>query len=120
MIAPAFGGRLRVQYRHFPLDSGCNPRVTGQPHPTACLAASVLEAARAQVGEANADALRGPLYALAPKLDEAAAIRWAERIGLDAARFARDLRDPEIAEHIREDVEVAHTVGVTATPAVFF
>lgn len=43
----------------------------------------------------------------------------AENLGLDMERFAKSLKDPEIAAFIESDVRDAAAAGVRGTPTVF-
>jgi len=42
------GATIRVVFRHFPLDSACNPKIPSHLHPDACLAAVAAECAAEQ------------------------------------------------------------------------
>jgi protein-disulfide isomerase len=44
---------------------------------------------------------------------------YAEQIGLDTARFTRDMRAHAGAGHVAEDVESADLSGVAGTPTFF-
>jgi protein-disulfide isomerase len=100
------GDRVRYVFRHFPLEK----------HPHAFRAAEAAEAAAAQ-------GKFWPMYDLlfdnqwALEDDNLAA--YADQLGLDAARFARDLSEHAHASSIREDVESGRRSGVTGTPALF-
>ena len=45
--------------------------------------------------------------------------RYAERLGLDLARFESDLVDPAIAARVERDVESGERSGVDGTPSLF-
>ncbi|HEX6484073.1 MAG TPA: DsbA family protein [Ktedonobacteraceae bacterium] len=49
-------------------------------------------------------------------LDDADLIRYAMALGLDQSRFVRDMGDPAVIEHIREDVYSGIQSGVSGTP----
>ncbi|MCB9568077.1 MAG: thioredoxin domain-containing protein [Myxococcales bacterium] len=44
---------------------------------------------------------------------------WAKELGLDAAKFQKDMNDPKIEQMIKEDEEVATKFGARGTPAFF-
>ena len=46
-------------------------------------------------------------------------MRYAEELGLDAERFAEDLRRHSGASRIAEDVDSADLSGVSGTPSFF-
>lgn len=52
-------------------------------------------------------------------LDRSGLIKIATDLGLDAARFARDLDDPKIEERIARDEADAKALGVNGTPTFF-
>jgi Na+/H+ antiporter NhaA len=100
-------GDLRYVWRHLPLND---------VHPHAQLAAEAAEAAGAQGAFwPMHDLLLGHQRALrAPDL-----IRYAEGLGLDADRFAEDLRRHAGAGRVAEDVDGADLSGVSGTPTFF-
>ncbi|HKY33981.1 MAG TPA: thioredoxin domain-containing protein [Candidatus Polarisedimenticolia bacterium] len=52
-------------------------------------------------------------------LDDASLKKYAQEIGLDMARFERDLTDPAVAQEVARDAEEARTLGVEGTPTFF-
>ena len=52
-------------------------------------------------------------------LDDADLLRYAMALGLDQARFLRDMGDPAVIEHIREDVYGGIQSGVSGAPTFF-
>jgi protein-disulfide isomerase len=101
------GDRLRFVFRHFP-----DPSV----HPRAQRAAEAAEAAAAQ---GSFWAMHDYLFTHQPSLAEPDLIRYAELLGLDADRFARDLRDGTYADRVREDIASGRQSGVAGTPTFF-
>ena len=100
-------GDLRYVWRNLPLND---------VHPHAQLAAEAAEAAGAQGAFwPMHDLLLDHQRALrAPDL-----IRYAEGLGLDADRFAEDLRRHAGAGRVAEDVDGADLSGVSGTPTFF-
>lgn len=100
-------GRMRFVFRHLPLTD---------VHPNAALAAEAAEAAGAQgkfwemhdVMFTNQDAL---LFA--------DLTRYATELGLDVARFERDLTDGRYGAHVAQDIESAEASAVVGTPTFF-
>ena len=45
--------------------------------------------------------------------------KWAKEIGLDMAKFAADLKDPEMVKNIERDMAIANALGVRGTPGFF-
>jgi protein-disulfide isomerase len=59
------------------------------------------------------------LFAGQQDLGPQAYARYARELGLDLARFEKDLADPALRAGIDADKEEARSLGVTATPAFF-
>ena len=101
------GDRLRFVFRNFPLTNA---------HPHAEGAAEAAEAAAAQGQFWPMDNL---LYEHQHALAAPDLRRYAERIGLDLARFDEDMRDHRYAERVREDFMSGVRSGVNGTPTFF-
>ncbi|MHC4974408.1 MAG: DsbA family protein, partial [Planctomycetota bacterium] len=116
-LAAPYGDRLRMVFRHFPLDPPCNPSVPMPVHPHACNAGLALEAARRQ----------GKFWAyhdtlLSPQVRERKKdpfLGTAEAVGLDLERFKKDIGDKSIRERLERDIAVGAKLGIKATPAIF-
>lgn len=98
---------VRYIWRHLPLTD---------VHPHALMAAEAAEAA----------ALQGAFWELhdimlehQSELTAKDLLRYAERIGVDADRFRRDLADHTGAARIDRDIEQAAASGVVGTPTFF-
>jgi Na+/H+ antiporter NhaA len=100
-------GNVSYVWRHLPLTD---------VHPHAELAAEAAEAAAAQGAfwEMH-DALLGHQDALKP----GDLVGYAVDLGLDAERFARDLRTHAYAARVAEDVDTADLGAVSGTPTFF-
>jgi diadenylate cyclase len=101
------GDRLRVVFRHFPLDS---------VHPHARRAAEAAEAAAAQ---GRFWEMHDLLFENQDDLDDEALRRYAARLGLDMARFEDDLAERRHAPRVREDRLDGERTGVEGTPTFF-
>ena len=101
------GKHVRFVFRNFPL---------GEMHPHAVQAACAAEAAGLQ------DAfweMHDHLFEHQNALERDDLIAYAKTLGLDAARFARDLDDPSIEERVRRDFASGVRSGVNGTPTFF-
>jgi len=100
-------GEVRYVFRHLP-----NRRV----HEHAELAAQAAEAAAAQgrFWEMHDHLLSG-----ATSLDREGLLTAATAVGLDAARFARELDDGAYAARVEEDVRSAERSGAHSTPTFY-
>jgi protein-disulfide isomerase len=100
-------GEIRYVWRHLPLND---------VHPNAQLAAEAAEAAAKQGAfwEMH-DLLLGHQDALHPR----DLIGYADALGLDAQRFAADLRKHAGRARVDEDLESADLSNVSGTPTFF-
>ncbi len=115
----AYGERLQVDYRHYPLDQACNPHVARTVHPAACAAAQAAEAARQVGGQAGMAAYVDVLYQHQRELDAPHYDNWAREAHLDVAAFTEALTSPAVQQRVSEDAELAEKVGVDAAPALY-
>lgn len=115
LFAHAGPGRLRVRFVNFPLDNKCNCYVSACVHETACLAARA--AICAEKG--------GAFWAFAERSFENRRrhqredlLRYAVEAGLDGTAFDTCLDSDETTQSLLNDIELAHSVGVEATPTL--
>ena len=101
------GERVRVVFRHFPLDS---------VHPRARRAALAAEAAASQ---GRFWEMHDLLYENQDELRDEDLARHAAELGLDLPRFEEDLANDDHAWSIEEDRLGGDRVGVGGTPALF-
>jgi len=101
------GEGLAYVFRHFP-----NERV----HPGATLLARAAEAAAAQ---GRFWEMHDWLYESQPPVTEADVLAFVDELGLDRARFERDLNGKAAADRVAEDLDDARRNGVTGTPTFF-
>jgi protein-disulfide isomerase len=115
-VVDGYGDDVRITFKHFPLDSVCNPSVKKTMHEHACTAARALEAARLQDGFWRYDeVLKAPAQADRKKTFR----NVAEDAGLDVARFTEDFNGEAVQARIRNDIEIGMRLNLTATPDVF-
>ena len=98
---------FQLVFRHFPLRS---------IHPHAEAAAVTSEAAARQGRFWD---MHDVLFRSQRHLESAALRRYAERLGLDLARFESDLLDPAVAVRVERDIESGERSGVDGTPSLF-
>jgi protein-disulfide isomerase len=106
---------IRVIFRHYPLDTTCNPDLKQQVHPSACEAAQAAECAGEQ-GQfwPYADLLFADQRRYSAQDLEA----YASRLGLDMGRFKGCLAEGRGREAVRQDVEEANRIKVQVTPTL--
>lgn len=107
-IAAKYGDRVRVIFRHFPLED---------IHPDSFQAAIAAECAREQ---GKFWAYHDKLYANIDALGFSDLVRYAGEIGLDERQFERCLIDGRYRDRVNEDMRTAETVGLVGTPTFFF
>ncbi len=100
------GDHVTFRFRHLPLDK----------HPHARRAAEAAEAAGAQGAFWP---MHDRLFAHREALADDDLVEHARALGLDAERFADDLRSGRFADAVRADAEEARARGATGTPAFF-
>jgi protein-disulfide isomerase len=104
---------VRLVFRHFPLDSTCNPAVTHPVHPAACAAATAAECA----GEAGRFwEFHDYLFAHQDTKDFA---QVATSLGLDTTRFRECLASGRGSAAVTRDAVDGAGLGVESTPTLF-
>jgi protein-disulfide isomerase len=101
------GEQLQFVFRHFPLH---------EFHPHAQLAAEASEAAAAQH---RFWPFHDLLFAHVHQLDRPHLSGFAERLGLDIARFENELNDRVYLQRVQEQSELGRRLQVRGTPAFF-
>jgi len=102
-----FAGRVRLVYRHFPLE---------EVHPHALHAALAAEAAGAQHKFWQMHDL---LFDNQSHLKVRQLRGYAQRLELDMTRYDADLMDDIYLQRVREHIESGKQSGVRATPTFF-
>ena len=118
-VLPAMGDRLRIVYKHFPLEPECNPLLPQTVHPQACEAADVAEAARSLGGSEAFWKMHDLLFANQDGLGQAPWTRLATEAGLDPARLSELAASRAFRDRIREDTELGARLQLQSTPTVF-
>jgi protein-disulfide isomerase/uncharacterized membrane protein len=108
--------RVRVVFRHFPLDSACNPKVPTRLHSQACLAAIAAECA---LDQGKFWEYHNVLFDNQQQLGRAFLVGYAARLGLDIPRFSGCLSSDEARDRVSRDAETGALLGIDSTPTVF-
>lgn len=106
----------RVIFKHYPLDTDCNPHVQRQVHPNACRIAAAASCAHAQ---GKFWELHDRIYARAPDYQVAWLEEDARRAGLDLPRWNACVEDGSGLAAVTRDIEEAHRLNVSSTPTFF-
>jgi protein-disulfide isomerase len=107
MLLARFEGRVRIVYRHFPLEG---------VHPHALQAALAAEAAGAQ---GKFWPMHDLLFDSQSHLKLPQLRGYAERLELDMARYDADMAEQVYLQRVREHIESGEKSGVRGTPAFF-
>lgn len=116
-------GKIRLIYKHYPLDSTCNTAMPRSIHQYACLAATLAQCSGAQ-GRfwESIDLLFGWDYHSAPPLLEdvkKALLQEFAKISLDVSEVQRCLDQGLAAQKVANDVELGNKLGITGTPTLW-
>jgi protein-disulfide isomerase len=111
-VVEEFGDRILFSYRHFPLK---------EIHRNAEIAAKAAEAAGLQ---GKFWEMHDALFENQPLWSDSSNARsmfliYAQTIGLDAAKFKRDLDSKEVAEKVSSDYRAGFALEVYGTPTFF-
>ncbi|HVH83880.1 MAG TPA: thioredoxin domain-containing protein [Steroidobacteraceae bacterium] len=107
LLLERFASRVRVAFRHFPLE---------QAHPHALAAA---EAAESAAEQGKFWEMHDLLFANQEHLAARHLNSYAERLGLDMARFTAEMDDHVYLQRIREQQDGARRSHVRSTPGFF-
>jgi protein-disulfide isomerase len=118
-IVAKFSGRVRVTYRHFPLDPACNPhpKWARGGHRGACAAAQVFEAVRA-TDRARGARFAALLFERQTALEGADLAAWADEL---AGGPPVNAGDSSALERIHADIELGASLGLNdvGTPVLY-
>lgn len=122
VIEVAYGGRLDVEYRHFPraLIALADRSSTDFKTPGASdLSSFAAEAARLQGGQDAFDFMHWLLFKHRKDYPQRDYAELARVAGLDVERFLADLTGEAVRDRVLADIAAGRALGVTTTPALF-
>ncbi|UCE60790.1 MAG: thioredoxin domain-containing protein [Phycisphaerales bacterium] len=120
-VGALFGGSLLTVFKHYPLNSGCNPRAGTRMHKYACRAARWAEGARMIGGNDAFWEVHDYLFKQQAKLKSGLIKNGtiAELLGLDSTELKAVAASEAVTNRLAEDAELAVRCGVHGTPAVY-
>ena len=118
-VLPALGDRVRIVYKHFPLEPDCNPVLTQVVHASACEASEAAEAARALGGSDAFWRMHDRLFRDQDTLNQAPWSALAQEAGVDPARLSEMMAANAHRARIQEDAELGRRLQVQSTPTVY-
>jgi protein-disulfide isomerase len=107
LLLQRFVGRIRVIYRHFPLE---------EVHPHALMAALAAETA---AGQRKFWPMHDLLFDNQPHLKPPQLRSYGERLQLDMSRYDIEMDDEVYLQRVREHIQSGRESGVRATPTFF-
>lgn len=117
-ILREYGDRVRLVFKHYPLDKRCNANVGSTPHPNACVAAkaSVFANEKGKFWE-----FLDKVYSLDVPLKSDVLRQAAVDAGMDRGEWDAYMSQPATGgDVILKDIAEARKAGVGSTPAFFF
>ena len=116
-VLPRYRQDVRVEFDHYPLDSQCNPAMSGSFHRNACLAAVASECAAEQDRFWPYHDL---LFDNQRDLSRENLLRFANQVGLDRDAFSKCLDSDAPREAVARDVAEGARLEIKSTPTLFF
>lgn len=107
---------VKLLFKNYPLDSGCNAHMGRAMHPWACGAAASAECARLQGKFWD---LSAAMFANQEYLSPDDIKFMAERAAIDIAPFQECVASPAAMDAVKADVEAGFAAQIDGTPAVF-
>lgn len=117
-ILHEYGDKVRLVFKHYPLDQVCNPNLGNTPHPHACLAAKAAVWANKQ-GKfwEHLERIYSEKRPLTPSVFREAGVA----VGLDMNGWTEFIESKEVGwDVITKDIAEGRKAGVRETPAFFF
>lgn len=105
-LRETYGKDVHFVFRNLPLPMHANARIAAQ-------------AAMAAHAQGKFWQMHDQLFANQQALDRASLDQTATKLGLDMARFARDIDGPQVKAQIDADMQAANAAGVHGTPTLF-
>jgi protein-disulfide isomerase len=105
-IQKTYGDKVRIVWKNLPLDMHKN-----------AMGAALAAAAAAKQGKFWE--FHDKIFENQQELGLDAYKRYATELGMDVARFEKDLADPDLEKAVDADKSEAQSLGVTGTPAFF-
>lgn len=116
IVAANHRDSMRIVYMHYPVDAACNKYAKGKTHPGACKLARAAQCAYRQGGFWTFHDL---VFTDPGGISPERVTEYAARSGLDVDRFNACVADAQSLETVQDDIALAHSVGVTATPTLY-
>lgn len=118
-LLPRFGSRLRIVYKHFPLEPECNSVMSEAVHDQACEAAFAAEAARELGGNEAFWRMHDQLFARQGGLAEGPWAELGRNAGLDGNAVAQRVAQGAGRNRVVQDTQLGKQLRLGGTPTVY-
>ena len=115
-LEATYGDRVLFVFKHFPLNTACNPGVTHDVHRYACRAAEAAVCAKQQ---GHFWAFHDLAYKNQHQLGDDSLHAYAVQAGADGATFDACMASPAARQAVRRDAAVGTSLGIHGTPRIF-
>lgn len=106
---------VKIVHHNLPFDKECNPYININMHPGACYMSRAAIASRKQGKYWGMSSL---LYENQPQKEEDL-LKLVEELGMDKAKFLKDMEAESTYKEIEDEVSKANEMGLDATPTMF-
>ncbi len=107
---------VRIIYKNFPLDPACN---SGGSHRMACYAARAARCVHKNLGNESFKEIQSYLFENRESLGKESIAQKVEAIGLKKNDYLSCVESKEVYQEIKDEIELAKSVGIEGTPALF-
>ena len=111
-----YKNKFHIIFKHFPLNTACNPGITGDVHPKACEAALAAEAARQQ---GKFWQYHDMVFVMDISKSNETFSRIASRVHLDSIKFETDRRGDTAKNRLAKTIQQGINLKIDGTPAVY-
>ncbi len=105
--------KIQYVFKHYPLSSTCNEKMTIDLHKDACIAAKAGICAQNQ---GKFWEMHDVMFENQKDLEEEELMEYAGDLSLDISKFKTCLSSPETAQRLKDDIDLAIKIGVHGTP----
>jgi protein-disulfide isomerase len=110
-----YPGKVRIVFRHYPLDTACNSYMPRSGHLYACRAAMMALCAGA---EGRFWQMHDALFQI-PQMRLTVLDELPAKLGLATGPFSKCMSDEATLTSVKADIEEGHRLGVDGTPTLF-
>ena len=111
-----YKNKFHIIFKHFPLNTSCNPGITNDVHPKACEAALAAEAARQQ---GKFWQYHDMVFVMDISKSNESFSRIASRVHLDSLKFEADRRGDTAKNRLAKTIQQGINLKIDGTPAVY-